>query len=90
VVVRFKTIQTGPGAHPVSCKMGTGFYPGIKRSQGMLLTTHPILAPRSWERRAIALNLPGHNQFCYRVIVHSYILQNYKYLNIPDVTFSKI
>jgi len=24
-------IQTGPGAHPASCTMGTGSFPGVKR-----------------------------------------------------------
>jgi hypothetical protein len=24
-------VQTGPGAHPVSCTMGTGSLPGVKR-----------------------------------------------------------
>jgi len=24
-------IQTGPGAHPVSCTMGTGSFPGVKQ-----------------------------------------------------------
>jgi len=24
-------VQTGPAAHPASCKMGTGSFPGIKR-----------------------------------------------------------
>ena len=24
-------VQTGPGAHPASCKMGTGSFPGVKR-----------------------------------------------------------
>jgi hypothetical protein len=24
-------VQTGPGAHPTSCTMGTGSYPGVKR-----------------------------------------------------------
>jgi len=23
-------VQTGPGAHPASCTMGTGFFPGVK------------------------------------------------------------
>jgi hypothetical protein len=27
----FAHVQTGPGAHPASCKMGTGSFPGIKR-----------------------------------------------------------
>ena len=29
---RFSTpVQTGPGAHPASCTMGTGSFPGVKR-----------------------------------------------------------
>jgi hypothetical protein len=27
----FSHVQTGPGAHPASCTMGTGFFPGVKR-----------------------------------------------------------
>ena len=26
----FPPVQTGPGAHPASCKMGTGSFPGLK------------------------------------------------------------
>ena len=26
----FLPIQTGPGAHPASCKMGTGSFPGVE------------------------------------------------------------
>ena len=44
-----------PGAHPASCKMGTGSFPGIKRSQGVLLTTHPLLVLRLWKSRAVPL-----------------------------------
>jgi hypothetical protein len=36
------TVQTGPGAHPASCKMGTGSFPGVKCGWGVLLTTHPF------------------------------------------------
>jgi hypothetical protein len=25
-------VQTGPGAHPASCTIGTGSFPGVKRS----------------------------------------------------------
>jgi hypothetical protein len=36
-------VQTGSGAHPTSCTMGTGGpFPGGKRSRGVTLTTHPI------------------------------------------------
>jgi len=52
----FSPVQTGPGAHPVSCKMGTGSFPGVKCGRGVLLTTHPLLVPpRSWKSRAIPL-----------------------------------
>jgi len=51
----FSPVQTDPGAHPVSCKMGTGFFPGVKCDRGVLLTTHPLLVPRSWKSRAIPL-----------------------------------
>jgi hypothetical protein len=33
----------GPGgAHPASCKMCTGSFPGVKCGRGVLLTTHPF------------------------------------------------
>jgi hypothetical protein len=41
-------VQTGSGAHPASCTMGTGGpFPGGKRDRGVTLTTHPHLVPRS-------------------------------------------
>ena len=49
-------VQTGPGAHPASCTMGTGFLPGVKYGRGVLLTTHHFLVPRSWKSRAIPLS----------------------------------
>jgi hypothetical protein len=27
----FVLVQTGPGAHPASCTMGTGYFPDVKR-----------------------------------------------------------
>ena len=44
-----------PWAHPASCKMGTGSFPGVKCERGVLLTTHPLLVPWSWKSRAITL-----------------------------------
>ena len=49
-------IHTGPGAHPASCKMGTGSLPGVKCGRGVLLTTHPLLVPRSWKSTAIYIS----------------------------------
>jgi len=45
----FPPIQTSPGAHPASCTMGTSSFPGVKCGLGVLLTTHPLLTPRSWK-----------------------------------------
>jgi len=43
---RFSTpVQTGPGAHPASCTMVTGSFPGVKSGRGMTLTPHPLLVP---------------------------------------------
>ena len=50
-------VQTSPGAHPASCKMGTGSFPGIKSSRGMTLTPDPLLVPWSRKSRAIPLLL---------------------------------
>jgi hypothetical protein len=51
----FPPVQTGPGVHPASCKTGTESFPGVKCGRGVLLTTHPLLVPRSWKSRAIPL-----------------------------------
>jgi len=36
----FAPFQTGPGAHPASCTMGTGSFPGVKSGRGVTLTPH--------------------------------------------------
>jgi len=51
----FLPFQTGPGAHPASCKMDTGSFPGVKCDRGVLLTTHHLLVPRSLKSRAVPL-----------------------------------
>jgi hypothetical protein len=40
-------VQTSPEAHPASCTMGTGSFPGVRYSRGVTLTPHPLLVPRS-------------------------------------------
>ena len=35
-------VQTGLGAHPVSCAMGTGSFPGVKSGTGVTRTPHPF------------------------------------------------
>jgi len=48
-------LGSSPGGDPASCKMGTSSFLGVKCGRGMLLTTHPLLVPRSWKSRAIPL-----------------------------------
>ena len=44
VVARFsEPFQTGPGAHPASCTMGTGSFPKVKSGRGVTLTPHTLL-----------------------------------------------
>jgi len=51
----FEPVQTGPGAHPASCTMGTGSFPVVKSGRGVTLTTHPLLVTWSRKSRAIPL-----------------------------------
>ena len=48
-------VQTGPGAHPASCTMGTGSFPGVKSGRGVTLTPNPLLVAWSRKSRAIPL-----------------------------------
>jgi hypothetical protein len=50
-------VQTGSGAHPVSCTMAV-FSPEVKRGRGVTLTTHPHLVPRSWVSRSYTASPP--------------------------------
>jgi len=64
----FPPIQTSPGAHPASCTMGTVSFPGVKYGRGVLLiTTHPLLVPRSWKSRAIPLPTLWATPACNRI-----------------------
>ena len=45
-------VQTGPGAHPASCTMGTGPFLGVKSGRGVTLTPHSLLVP--WSRKSRA------------------------------------
>ena len=40
-------VQTGPVAHPASCRNGTGSFPGVKNGRGVTLTPHLLLVPWS-------------------------------------------
>jgi hypothetical protein len=70
-------VQTGRGAHPASCTMGTGSFPGIKYGRGVLLTTHPFLVPRSWKSRAITLPILWATTGPVRGTLYLYIFHHY-------------
>jgi hypothetical protein len=40
-------VQTGPGAHPASCTMGTVSFPWVKSGRDVTLTPRPLLVPWS-------------------------------------------
>jgi len=48
-------VQTGPGAHPAYCTMGTESFPGFKSGRGVTLTPHPLLV--SWSRKGRVIPL---------------------------------
>jgi hypothetical protein len=60
----FTHVQTGPEAHPASCTMGTGSFPGVKRP-GRGANHPPLLAPRSGKSRALPLPLSGPSGLFY-------------------------
>ena len=54
--VRFSApVQNGPGAHPVSCTMGTGSFSEVNSDRGVTLIPHPLLVP--WSRKSTAIPL---------------------------------
>jgi len=56
--VRFSTsVQTGPGAHPASYKMGTGSFPGVKGS-GHVVDRPPPSSAEVKERVELYLHSP--------------------------------
>jgi len=51
-------VQTGPEAHPASCTMGTGSFPGVRCCQGVTLTPHSLLVQRSKIEYSYTSTLP--------------------------------
>jgi len=61
-------VQTGPGAHPASCAMGTRSFPGVKSGRGVTLTPHPFRC-RGQERVELYLYSPYGPYGLYRALV---------------------
>ena len=86
----FPPVQTGPGAHPASCTMGTGSFPGIMYCRGVLLTTHPLLVPLSWKSRAIPLPTLWATsgpvaETLYLLLHYVYFLSDYTFIFIETI-----
>jgi hypothetical protein len=76
----FAHVQTGLGAHPASCTMGTGCFQEVKRP-GRGADHPPLLAPRS--RKSTAIPLPALGlQICYRIPLPMNVFWHYAALQI--------
>ena len=74
MVARFSApVHTGPGAHPVSCTMGTGSFPGVKSGRGVTLTPHSL----GHERVELYLYSPYGPYGLYRASVELYLYSPY-------------
>ena len=62
-------VQTGPGAHPASCTMGTGSLLGVKSGRGVKLTPHPPCSAVGHERVELYLYSPYGPYGLYRASV---------------------
>jgi len=58
--------------------MGTGSFQGVKCGRGVLLTTHPLLVPRSWKSRAIPLPTLGSHRACNGITLPLPLLKLYR------------
>jgi hypothetical protein len=58
-------VQTGSGAHPASCTMGTGgHFPGCRARPGRDADKSPHLVPRSWMSRSYISSPPSASMAC--------------------------
>ena len=60
----FRTCPGRPLGPPSLLHNGYVSFAGVKCGRGVLLTTHHLLAPRSWKSRGIPLPPAGHNRAC--------------------------
>jgi len=69
----FPPVQTGPGAQPASCEMGTVAFLTVNCGCGVLLTTHPLLG-RGHGRVELHLYPPsGTHRGCNGITLPFYI-----------------
>jgi hypothetical protein len=87
----FAHVQNGPGAHPASCTMGTGSFPGVKRpargadhpppsSAGVKKIIELYLYPPSWTVQAC----DGTNFYYYYYCCYYYYLLTHSTQHSPS------
>ena len=77
-------VQTGPGAHPSSCTMGTGFFPRVKSGRGVTLTSHPLLVPLVMKEQSYTSTPPMGRKACTEPqCLYKGYLYLYLYLLVP-------
>ena len=74
-------VQTGPGAHPASCTIRNGSFPGVKSGRGVTLSPHLLLVPWSRKSRAVSLYFPYELYGLYRASVPV----QYSYTSTPPM-----
>ena len=62
-------VQTGPGAHPASCTMGTGSFPGSKERPGFDADPSPTSSAVGHERVELYVYWPNRPYGLYRASV---------------------
>ena len=81
---RFSTpVQTGPGAHPASCTMGTGSFPGVKRP-GRGVDHPPPSKRRGHERVELYLYSPSGPSW---PVIGRTFLHCLPYTGLPNANF---
>jgi hypothetical protein len=89
-------VPTGPGAHPASCIMGTGFFPGVKSGRGVTLTPHPLLVPLVMKELSYTSTPPMGRSACtepqclYNGALHLYYSMNPGEAEYSTLVLSKI
>ena len=78
----FPPVQTGPEAHPASCKMGTGSFPGVKYGRGRAADHSPPSSAAVMEEYSYTSSHPlGHTGpvtgSLYLLPLYIYIMQVY-------------
>ena len=72
VGARLSALPDRPWAHPVSCKMGTCSFPGVKCGRSVLLTTHPFYCSGQGRVELYLYTSSGPHRACNGKTLHNY------------------